>query len=93
MTATTATRKSTSPKTAEPLTYPALTAADRSDAYASGAVQGLVRVAKDGRDLVLDAHSYTKHEAALIASGWSVVQDTREAVLNPPKTAFDTSEN
>ncbi len=75
------------------ITYPALTNADRSDAFASGSVQALVRVAKDGKDLLLDAHSYAKHEPALIASGWSVVQDVREAVLNPPKTAYDTSAN
>lgn len=70
-----------------------LNAQDRSDAYASGAVQALVRVEKDGKDLLFDGHSYTKHEPALIASGWSVVEDVREAVLNPPKTAFDTSAN
>lgn len=70
-----------------------LNAQDRSDAYSSGAVQALVRVEKDGKDLLFDGHSYTKHEPALIASGWSVVEDVREAVLNPPKTAFDTSAN
>lgn len=70
-----------------------LTHADRSDAYASGSVQALVRVVKDGRDLLLDAHSYAKHEPALIASGWVVVEDVREAVLNPLKSSFDTSAN
>jgi len=70
-----------------------LNATDRSDAYSSGAVQALVRVEKDGKDLLFDGHSYAKHEPALIASGWSVVEDVREAVLNPPKTAFDTSAN
>lgn len=70
-----------------------LNAQDRSDAYSSGAVQALVRVEKDGKDLLFDGHSYTKHEPALIASGWSVVEDVREAVLNPPKTEFDTSAN
>lgn len=70
-----------------------LNAQDRSDAYSSGAVQALVRVAKDGKDLLFDGHSYVKHEPALIASGWAVVEDVREAVLNPPKTAFDTSSN
>lgn len=70
-----------------------LTAADRSDAFRSGAVQALIRVEKDGKDLLFDGHSYTKHEPALIASGWTVVEDIREAVLNPPKTSFDTSEN
>ncbi len=77
----------------EEATYPALVTADRSDAYASGSVQALVRVAKDGRDLLLDGHSYSKHEPTLIATGWSVVQDVREAVLNPPKTATDTSDH
>lgn len=75
------------------IAYPVLTAADRSDAYASGAVQALVRVQKDGKDLLFDGHSYAKHEPALIASGWSVVHDVREAVLNPPKTAYDTSDH
>lgn len=75
------------------ITFPDLNNADRSDAFASGSVQALVRVAKDGRDLLLDGHSYAKHEPALIASGWSVVQDVREAVLNPPKSAFDTSDH
>lgn len=70
-----------------------LTAADRSDAYASGAVQALVRVEKDGRDLLFDNHSYAKHEPTLIATGWTVVEDVREAVLNPPKTAFDKSDH
>jgi hypothetical protein len=50
-------------------------------------------VEKDGKDLLFDGLSYAKHEPALIASGWSVVEDVREAVLNPPKTAFDTSAN
>ena len=74
-------------------TYPALKTADRSDAYASGSVQALVRVAKDGRDLLLDGHSYSKHEAALLVDGWTVIQDVREAVLNPPKTDYDTSDH
>lgn len=73
--------------------FPALNHADRSDAHASGSVQALVRVVKDGRDLLLDGHAFVKHEPALIASGWNVAEDIREAVLNPPKTAFDTSEN
>lgn len=73
--------------------FSSLTHADRSDAVASGAVQALVRVVKDGRDLLLDNHSYNLHEAALIASGWSVAEDIREAVLFPPKTAFDTSDH
>lgn len=74
-------------------TFPALTHADRSDACASGAVQALVRVVKGKRDLLLDSHSYNVHQAALIAQGWAVAEDIREAVLNPPKTAFDTSDH
>lgn len=73
--------------------YPPLNSADRSDAHASGAVQGLVRVAKNGRDLVLDGHAYKEHEAALLVDGWNVIEDVREAVLNPPKTAYDTSDH
>lgn len=73
--------------------FPSLTHADRSDAHASGAVQALVRVVKGDLDLLLDNHSYNQHEAALIASGWSVAEDIREAVLYPPKTAFDTSDH
>lgn len=73
--------------------FPPLNSIDRSDAHSSGAVQGLVRVAKAGRDLVLDGHAYNKHEAALLVDGWSVVEDVREAVLNPPKTDYDTSDH
>lgn len=74
-------------------TFTPLKTADRSDAYASGAVQALVRVVKGSKELLLDGHSYNKHEAALIGSGWVVQEDVREAVLNPPKTAYDTSAN
>lgn len=70
-----------------------LKTADRSDAYASGAVQALVRVTKGSKELLLDGHSYAKHEAALIGQGWAVQEDVREAVLNPPKSAYDTSAN
>lgn len=73
--------------------FPPLNGLDRSDACASGAVQGLVRVAKNSRDLVFDNHTYNKHEAALLVDGWTVVEDIREAVLNPPKTAYDTSDH
>lgn len=73
--------------------FPPLKTADRSDAYASGAVQALVRVVKGSKELILDGHSYSKHEAALIGQGWAVAEDVREAVLNPPKSAFDTSAN
>jgi hypothetical protein len=73
--------------------FPPLTNADRSDAYASGAVQALVRVAKAGQDLLFDKHAFDKHEATLIGQGWEVIEDVREAVLNPPKTAYDTSDH
>lgn len=73
--------------------YPALTASDRSDASASYAVQALVRVAKDGRDLLLDGHTYAVNEAALLVDGWEVIEDARERFLNPPKTAFDSSDH
>ena len=65
-----------------------LNAADRSDAYASGAVQALVRVEKGGKDLLFDGHSYSKHEPALIASGWTVVEDNREQAQNLPTAAY-----
>jgi hypothetical protein len=79
-------------KTATP-TFPALTHADRSDACASGAVQALVRVVKGKKELLLDNHSFNLHQAALIGQGWTVAEDIREAVLFPPKTAFDTSDH
>lgn len=71
--------------------FPSLTAADRSDAHASGSVQALVRVVseKTGLDLLLDKHSFDKSQASLIAQGFVVVQDVRDAVLNPPKTDND----
>lgn len=65
-----------------------INAADRSDAYASGAVAALVRVVKDGKDLLFDGHSFAKHEPALIASGWSVVEDVREQAQNLPTAAY-----
>lgn len=71
--------------------FGSLKPADRSDRHPSA--QALVRVAKDGKDLLFDGHAYAEHEAALLVDGWQVVEDIREAVLNPPKTAFDTSEN
>lgn len=80
-------------QTTEPVTFQPLTAADRSDAYESGSVQALVRMGKNGRDLLFDNHSYNKHEAALIGQGWEVLEDVREAVLNPPKTSYDTSDH
>jgi uncharacterized membrane protein len=78
------------PKTRETeKTWEGLTAADRSDAVASGSVQALVRVAKGAKDLLFDGHSYAKHEAALVADGWWVVEDIREAVLGPVKPSED----
>lgn len=85
---TTATKTPSNTPTFTPLTH-----ADRSDACASGAVQALVRVVKGKKELLFDSHSYNIHQAALIAQGWSVAEDIREAVLNPPKTAFDTSDH
>lgn len=73
--------------------YPALTAADRSDASASGAVQALVRVAKNGRDLLLDGHTYAVNEATLLVDGWKVIEDARERFLNPPQSDIDTSDH
>jgi hypothetical protein len=76
------------------VSFPPLNVLDRSDAYASGSVQALVRVSNTmGKDLVFDKHSFDKHEAALIGQGWEVIEDIREAVLNPPKTSFDTSDH
>jgi hypothetical protein len=75
----------------ERVTYPPLKPADRSCANPSA--QALVRVAKDGVDLLFDGHAFTLHEPSLLAQGWEIVEDIREAVLNPPKSAFDTSEN
>lgn len=71
--------------------FPPLKPADRSCANPSA--QALVRVAKNGVDLMFDGHAFSLHEPILLAEGWEVVEDIREAVLNPPKTAFDTSEN
>lgn len=70
------------------VTFPALTLADRSDAAASGAVQGLVRVVRGVQDLVFDNHSFNEHQAKLIADGWTVYEDIREEALNPPTAAY-----
>jgi len=66
--------------------FPPLKPADRSDAVPSA--QALVRVVKGTKDLLLDGHSYTKHEADLIADGWSVYEDIREVALNKPTAAY-----
>lgn len=73
------------------ITWPKLRPADRSCANPSA--QALVRVAKNGTDLLFDAHAFNLAEAALIGDGWEIVEDIREAVLNPPKTSYDTSEH
>lgn len=68
--------------------FPPLTHSDRSDAYASGAVQALVRVVKGSQDLILDGHSFHKHEAELMADGWTVRDDNREHSHNKPVAAY-----
>lgn len=74
------------PSAASAALFPPLKPADRSDAVPSA--QALVRVVKGDRDLLLDGHSYTKHEADLIADGWSVYEDIREVALNKPVAAY-----
>lgn len=72
--------------TAQAAVFPPLKPADRSDAVPSA--QALVRVVKGHQDLLLDGHSYTKHEATLIADGWTVYEDIREVALNKPVAAY-----
>lgn len=72
--------------TIEAAVFPALLPADRSDAVPSA--QALVRVVKGTKDLLLDGHSYTKHEAELIADGWTVYEDIREVANNKPVAAY-----
>lgn len=74
------------PNTAEAALYPPLKPADRSDAVPSA--QALVRVVKGAQDLLLDGHSYHKHEADLIADGWTVYEDIREVAENKPVAAY-----
>ena len=74
------------PSPAQAAVFPPLKPADRSDAVPSA--QALVRVMKGSQDLLLDGHSYTKHEADLIADGWSVYEDIREVALNLPTAAY-----
>jgi hypothetical protein len=72
--------------------FPPLLLADRSCAYSSA--QALVRVANSrGTDLLLDGHAYRRHGLALLAAGWEVIEDVREAVLNPSQSALDTSDH
>lgn len=71
--------------------FPPLKSSDRSCANPSA--QALVRVAKEGTDLLLDGHAFSLHEPSLLAQGWEIVEDIREKTLNPPKTTYDTSEN
>lgn len=63
----------------ETVVFPPLVPADRSDVIPS--TQALVRVVKNGMDLLFDAHSFAQHEPALIASGWEVYEDARAKVL------------
>lgn len=73
------------------VTFPKLKPADRSCANPSA--QALIRVVKDGTDLLFDGHAFSLAEPELLAQGWEVVEDIREAVLNPPKTNYDVSEH
>lgn len=74
------------PGTAQAAIFPPLKPADRSDAVPSA--QALVRVVKGTKDLLLDGHSFTKHEADLIADGWVIYEDIREVALNLPTAAY-----
>jgi hypothetical protein len=78
-------------KAAKTPTYPPLTAADRCDGTRTA--QALVRLVRGKQDMLLSAHYFNKAEATLIGAGWVVYEDIREAVLNPPKTTYDTSEH
>ncbi|MCA1841243.1 MAG: hypothetical protein ABR585_12880 [Gemmatimonadaceae bacterium] len=64
--------------------FPPLKQADRSCAIPTA--QALVRVVRGPYDLLFCAHSFTKHEAQLIADGWTVYEDIREQALNPSVT-------
>jgi len=66
--------------------FPPLKPADRSDAVPSA--QALVRVVKGAQDLLLDGHSYHKHEADLIAEGWTLYEDIRDIADNKPVAAY-----
>jgi len=68
--------------------FPKLTLADRSCAVASGAVQALVRVVKGTQELLFDGHSFAKHEADLIADGWTVYEDVRATAFEKPMAAY-----
>ena len=71
---------------AEAAVFPPLKPADRSCAVPSA--QALVRVVKGTRDLLFDGHSFTQHEAKLIADGWTVYEDIRATALNLPTAAY-----
>ena len=66
--------------------YTPLKPADRSDAISSA--QALVRIFKGKQDLLLDGHSYHKHEADLVADGWAIYEDIREIAENKPVAAY-----
>lgn len=77
--------------------FPPLNAHDRCDGtYNSQALVRMVRqISGKSRyqDILLSAHYFNQGEAKLLGEGWSVYEDIREAVLNPPQTAYDTSEH
>lgn len=66
--------------------FPPLTLADRSDAVPSA--QALVRIVKGTQDLLLDGHSFNKHEAELIADGWLIYEDIRATAFEKPVAAY-----
>jgi hypothetical protein len=85
---TTAVKKAS---TEEVYDFPPLTGSDRCDGTYTA--QALVRLVRGCQDILLSAHYFNQSEAELLISGWTVYEDIREAVLNPPKTAFDTSDH
>lgn len=78
-------------KQKDTVSYPPLNALDRCDGNYSS--QALVRLVRGNQDLCLSAHYFNQAELTLISQGWMIYEDIREAVLNPPKTAYDTSEH
>lgn len=55
--------------------------------------QALVRLVRGTQDMCFSAHYFEKVEDGFIKAGWKIHEDIREAVLNPPKTSYDTSEH
>ena len=68
--------------------FPPLTLADRCCATASGSTQALVRVVKGTKDLMFSGHAFAKHEATLIADGWTVYEDIRATAFEKPVAAY-----